>query len=117
MKNSILILQPYLLNGIWVFDDETKGITREPFVGQVNRWIDALVKDIPDAANGFNLLFSSEPFPGYAAEYDWSHEEYGGNTYYHKESDTFAWLCPCLEIIVGYAPQKIYTRAEAFRTL
>ena len=113
--NSVLLLQPYLLNGIWVFDDKAKGITREPFVGQVNRWIDALVKDIPDAANGFNLLFSAEPFPGYAAEYDYMNLEFGGANYYHEETKTDAWICACLFRYYKEAPAKIYARAEPFR--
>lgn len=115
MKNSILILQPYLLNGIWVFDDPTKGIKREPFVGQVNRWIDNLVKDIPGAEKGFNLLFSSEPFPEYAAEYDYLNLEFGGADYYHEESETIGWICSCLFIYFKEAPAKIYARAEPFR--
>jgi len=113
--NSILLIQPYLLNGIWCFDFPEKNIQREPFVGQVNEWINGMVKDIPNAEKGFNLLFSAQPFPEYMEEFEWSHEQYGGDMYFHVKSDSIGYLCPCLRQFLPIPPPVIYARAEPFR--
>src|SRR5947209_10241815 len=42
-------------------------------------WIDRVVADIPNAENGFTLIFSSTPFPGYQYRLDWRRSESGGN--------------------------------------
>jgi hypothetical protein len=33
--------------------------------------INVLVKDIPDAKNGFRLTFSAQPFPGHQYKLTW----------------------------------------------
>jgi hypothetical protein len=48
---------------MWVFDDARVGLVQEPFVSGADTWIDRVVADIPDAENGFTLIFSSSPFP------------------------------------------------------
>jgi hypothetical protein len=48
-----------------VFDDERVGLVEEPFVSDADTFLSFLVEDIPDARNGFRLLFSTAPFPGY----------------------------------------------------
>ena len=63
--NSIMILMPYKYYGSWVFDDPAVGLVREPFVAGIDTMIDQMVKDIPDAENGFKLWYSPRrPFPG-----------------------------------------------------
>ena len=62
MANSIFVIHPYWWWGTWVFDDESKGLEKEPFVSGANILIDSLVTDIPDARKGFRLLFSDSPF-------------------------------------------------------
>ncbi|MFZ1936487.1 MAG: hypothetical protein WCB27_15070 [Thermoguttaceae bacterium] len=59
MSNQIMAIAPYWLEeiGTWVFDDQATGLHQEPFVSGVPEMIDFLVKDIPDARNGFRLLF------------------------------------------------------------
>jgi len=66
-SNSILILKPYTYkySGTWVFDDKQKGLHHEAFVAGIPKMIDILVRDIPDANEGFRLLFSAKPFPDY----------------------------------------------------
>src|SRR5688572_7807721 len=64
-KNSIMVIRPYWDHGTWVFDDAAAGLTREPFVAGIPEMINTLVKDIPNARNGFRLTFSASPFPGY----------------------------------------------------
>ena len=69
--NSIGVISPYKYEGMWVFDDPRVGLTREPFVAGIDTMIDRLVASIPDAEEGFRLLFSSTPFPGYTVELSW----------------------------------------------
>jgi hypothetical protein len=66
--NAINIISPYRHNGTWVFDDARHGLVREPFVAGVDTLIDRAVADIPNAAEGFNLIFSSRAFPGHRRE-------------------------------------------------
>ena len=58
MANAMMVIYPYRLEGLWVFDDERVGLVREPFVVGVSAMIDAVVGQIPDAADGFRLLFT-----------------------------------------------------------
>ena len=82
--NSIMVIHPYKFDEMWVFDEEKVGLVREPFVSGADTIIDKMVSQIPDAENGFSLLFSAQPFPGYQAEFEWRGEEYGGNWYYNR---------------------------------
>jgi hypothetical protein len=75
--------------------------------------IDLLVREIPDAANGFRLLFSVSPFPGYAARLEWRRQEYGGNWYFSPDFNMEGWLCPALFKYFDNAPSEIYVKAEA----
>jgi hypothetical protein len=63
--NTIGVLAPYKYQGMWVFDDPQVGLTREPFVAGIDTMIDRLVTSIPGAENGFRLIFSATPFPGF----------------------------------------------------
>ena len=40
-------------------------LDQEPFVMGIPQMIDDLVQDIPNAREGFRLLFSTAPFPGF----------------------------------------------------
>lgn len=110
----MLVIYPYHYQQTWVFDDETVGLVREPFVSGVPEMIDKLVENIPNAEFGFRLFFSANPFPGYQAELLWLREEYGGNWYYWQETNQEGWLCPALFQYFVVAPQKIYCKAEGF---
>ena len=74
-----MIIAPYWYEGTWVFDDEARGLIKEPFVSGVPDMIDELVRDIPDARKGFRLTFSAGPFPGYQKGLIWVWEEFGGH--------------------------------------
>ena len=56
-SNSIMVILPYRYGGTWVFDDESVGLVREPFVAGVPEMIDVLVADVPNAEEGFRLSF------------------------------------------------------------
>ena len=66
MANQINIIRPYRWEGMWVFDDESVELDKEPFVGGAAEIIDVIVahKGIRNASAGFLLLFSADPFPG-----------------------------------------------------
>jgi hypothetical protein len=58
--------------------------------------IDDLVTGIPNARDGFRLLFSSAPFPGNQEEFTRGYEEYNGYWYRHEISVREGELCPAL---------------------
>lgn len=111
-NNSIMIIAPYRHSGTWVFDDPATGLVREPFVAGIPEIIDYLVKDIPEAENGFRMLFSGKPFPGYMMKVTWRRAEMGGNWYYSEELDMEGWLCPALSKYFKKAPKEIYVKVE-----
>ena len=110
-SNSIFVIFPYRTEQTWVFDDERVGLVREPFVAGVPEIIDALVAGIPNAENGFKLLFSPRPFPG-ARCFDWLREESEGNWYRDAQSGAEGWLCPALFKYFAAPPKQIFAKAE-----
>ena len=111
--NSILIISPYRHDGTWVFDDERVGLVREPFVAGVPEMIDYLVADIPNAEDGFRMLFSARPFPGYQEKLIWDRKQSQGNYYRLEDPPMEGWLCPALFKYFAEAPKEIYVKAEA----
>jgi len=107
-----MTIAPYRYSGMWVFDDESKGLDKEPFVSGADAIIDRLVSEIPDAANGFTMVFSAEPFPGYQASAVWVRQESGGNWYYSAQFDMEGWLCPALLRYFDAAPRELYVLAK-----
>jgi hypothetical protein len=112
MANIIMVITPYWYQGTWVFDDESVGLNKEPFVAGVPEIINNLVKDIPNARSGFRLLFSSIPFPGYQVELKRGKEEYDGYWYRIEGQSAEGWLCPALFKYFETAPKTIYVKAE-----
>lgn len=110
--NSISVLFPYKYEGMWVFDDPGVGLRQEPFVLGIDTMIDHFVADVPDAAQGFRLLFSPTPFPGHAIKLEWRRQESGGNWYYCPQLNIEGWLCPALFKYFDKAPAEIYAKAE-----
>lgn len=98
---------------MWVFDDDSVGLVREPFVSGIPEMINKLVASIPKAEEGFRLIFSAKPFPGYTTKITRSRGEYGGNWYYSEEYDSEGWLCPALFKYFSEAPEEIHVKAEA----
>ena len=111
--NSLFVLRPYRHEGTWMFDDESVGLRREPFVLGVDDMIDRMVAAIPGAHRGFRLIVSARPFPGHMAGLEWQEEEAGGNWYLWRESGLKGWLCPALGKYFEAAPPELYARAEA----
>jgi hypothetical protein len=99
--------------GLWVFDDEAVGLRQEPFVSGAGGILDRLTAGIPEAAAGFTLLFSGQPFPGFQLECAWQREEFGGNWYHCSAYGLDGWLCPALFKYFETAPPRLYVRAHA----
>ncbi len=112
MTNQIMMIVPYRSGGTWVFDDAAVGLQREPFVSGVPQMIDDLIADVPNAENGFRMLFSASPFPGHQRKLAWDRAESGGNWYYDEVTDSEGWLCPALFRYFTEAPDELYVRAE-----
>jgi hypothetical protein len=113
--NAIMVIAPYWYNGTWVFDDAAVGLRREPFVAGVPEMIDALVRDVPDAKQGFRLLFSANPFPGYQKKLTWLRGDPLGNYYRLDDPPVEGWICPALFKYYKTPPQAIYVKAEPTR--
>ena len=131
MASGLLTIQPYWHERSWVFDDEFVGLEKEPlegrfggeladimeleralFGGGITKMINYLVKDIPNAREGFILFFSSQPFAGYQVELNRIAEEDGGCLYRGKNHSAETWLSPALLSYFDAAPKSIYVKAE-----
>ena len=88
---------------MWVFDDARVGLVQEPFVSGADTWIDRVVAGIPNAENGFTLIFSSTPFPGHQYRLDWRRAESGGNWYYSADLDGGLAVSGSFSIFLGCA--------------
>jgi hypothetical protein len=114
--NSIIAIHPYLYEGVWVFDDPAVGLLQEPFVAGADDIIDRMVEGIPDARNGFTLLFSAEPFPGHQVVFEWVRADMSGNWYRSPALEMEGWLCPALLKYFAAPPAKLYAQFRERRT-
>jgi len=111
--NEINVIAPYkYLDEIWVFDDPKKGLVQEAFVGGTDTILDRLTSHIPDAANGFVLLFSGSDFPGSQHHVEWRREERNGNVYYSSELQSEGWLCPALLRYFDRPPERLFFQVK-----
>ena len=112
-QNVLMVIEPYWYSSTWVFDDDAHSLVREPFVSGVPDMIDQLVEDIPNARDGFRLIFSASPFPGYQRKLMLERQEMGGNWYRSEDPEMEGWLCPAFYFYFDQAPEKIYVKAES----
>ncbi len=110
--NSLMVIVPYKYQGMWVFDDPSVGLNKEPFIAGIDTLIDKATAHIPDAQHGFRAIFSAAPFPGANFTLQWRREESGGNWYYSPEFRQEGWLCPALLKYFSSAPPEIYVKVE-----
>ena len=115
MSNQIRVISPYWYSGTWVFDDPSTALVQEPFVSGVPEMINELVADIPNARQGFRLLFSPAPFPGFQRKLTWVRPEFDGNWYQMEQPKLEGWLCPALFRYFSVAPAVLYVNAEELR--
>jgi hypothetical protein len=110
--NSICVIHPYKENGVWMFDDSSAGLLREPFVAGADTIIDRMVEGIPNAEQGVTIVFSASPFPGSQHEFRRIREETGGNWYQSPEYNMEGWLCPALFKYFETAPERFYVEVK-----
>lgn len=113
--NALSVIVPYRYEGMWVFDDPSVGLRREPFIAGIDTMIDRLVADIPNADQGFRLIFSPTPFPSWTLRVEHRREESGGNWYFCPKYDMEGWLCPALFKYFDAAPKELFAKAEPLR--
>jgi len=110
--NAINVIAPYRYLDMWVFDDPRVGLTAEPFVGGADTMIDRVTAEIPNAEDGFVMVFSGTPFPEHQFRLEWRREERGGNVYYAPALDAEGWLCPALLRYFDGSPAEIYVQVK-----
>jgi hypothetical protein len=113
MANQLFVIQPYWYSGTWVFDDKARGLDHEPFVNGADTFLTHLSQHIPNADDGFKLIFSPAAFPGYQVKVTRVREEMGGNWYRGDNPPMEGWLCPALFRYFDEAPAELYLKAEA----
>jgi hypothetical protein len=113
MKNSIFVIKPYRWEGLWVFDDPTVALVREPFVGGADTMIDVATAHLANAERGFLAVFSASQFPGVQIVLDWVREDGGGNVYRWPEKGMEGWLCPALLKYFEEPPAKLFIQVKA----
>lgn len=114
--NSINVILPYKHNGVWAFDDPSKDLHAEPFVGESNDIIDILEDlTLEYEDESLLLMFAAIPFPG--AEFKFQHLGRGdfefGDWYHCPELEMNGWLCPALLEYFHEAPKQIHVQAKA----
>ena len=114
--NAIMAIHPFKKHGMWVFNDDTTGLVEEPFVQGIPEIIEILVKDIPNAEQGFTMLFSSDIFPESTGMTKVERPDAGNGTWYYCPSlDKTGWLCPALFKYFDRAPEQLYAKAEPLK--
>lgn len=108
MTNSLFVISPYKEDGVWVFDDGSRGLVKEPFVSGIPSIIEKATERLNEPEKGFVVLFSAGPFPEYMYKLDKDIPEYDGTWYELKEFNMRGWLCPALLKYFEEPPEEIY---------
>ena len=111
--NAINVISPYRYLDMWVFDDPRVGLSQEPFVAGADTMIDRVVADIPNAEQGFTMIFSAAPFPSHQFRLKWRRTDGTGNWYYAPQLEMEGWLCPALLHYFSEAPKELYVQVKA----
>jgi len=67
-------------------------------------------KGIANAAEGFLMLFSADPFPGADMQLEWVREESGGNVYRWEQRE--GWLVPRTAAVFRCGPDADFRAVE-----
>lgn len=120
--NTIHVIEPYW-RGLWRFDDERFGLLGEPFVGEANELLEAIMRDRCHPSQDpltCQLTFSRRRFPGAELELRRDRKQWGGAWYrcYPSfiEGDTHhdrVWLCAATKLYFHrFLPKRIYLKGE-----
>jgi len=111
MNNAIFVIAPYRHSGFWVFDDEKRRISKEPFVAGADVVLNLCEKAI---SKNFSIAFSDKFIPDYTFRLKMSGKTQGNGTYYKtyiSGSDTpfiTIWLCSVLLKYFKDRPEEIF---------
>tara|TARA_R110000824_G_scaffold353560_1_gene540717 strand:- start:245 stop:667 length:423 start_codon:yes stop_codon:yes gene_type:complete len=120
ITNSLMQITTYKLNNSWVFDDDDRGLVKEPFVAGADELLDM----IAGKNKTVNLTIASDLFPGVTHIIDRVNKSgagLGGGTdyvYLYNDGKTNnvnqlpVWLCPALFKFFDKAPKSIYIKAN-----
>lgn len=124
--NALHVIAPYMdnLTGLWVFDDPSVGLVKEPFIMGIPLMIHVVTEHagITNPEQGFRLIFADQSFPGAQIRLDRLYPDRGGAWYMLAEMDLDGdvltpeikgWLCPALFRYFAVAPEELYVRVES----
>jgi hypothetical protein len=109
--NQLMTLEVYKFGKMWAFDDEARGLLREPFIAGMDKILDAIAKKLK--ARRISVTFSGSKFPGFNYTLNKAASESGGVWYICEELGMKGWLCPAMFKYFTTAPGRIYIKAEA----
>ena len=112
MQNAVYSIRPYRYQGMWVFDDDRVGLVKEPFVMGIPEIIDRAVQHLPDAQNGFTVLFNNTGLPSPDLVLKRLNEDAGGNWYMCEATGMKGWLCPALFKYYPQAPELLFIKIQ-----
>lgn len=105
---AIMTIYPYKCEDLWVFDDPSVGLEKEPFVSGADDIIDMMVLPLKNADSGFKLLFSNTAFDGFQHSLTCLFSDDDGWWYLHEDSGLQGWLCPALFKYFNDVPKILY---------
>ena len=111
--NQIMTLEIYKYGAMWAFDDEARGLLREPFIAGMDKMLDAIARKLK--RRKLSVTFSGSKFPGSNYTLNKAALESGGVWYICEELGMKGWLCPALFKYFATAPARIYIQVEALR--
>ena len=94
--NAIMVIKPYLWNGMWVFDDEAVGLRREPFVAGMDAIIEPRRDRDSECRPGLPGRLFGWAIPGGPDCAGAAPAAGAGHVYRWAEHDMEGWLCPAL---------------------
>tara|TARA_R110001606_G_C15239150_1_gene636009 strand:+ start:185 stop:553 length:369 start_codon:yes stop_codon:yes gene_type:complete len=120
--NSINSIHSYIHNGMWVFDDESRELDKEPFVEGADLLLDVMSGRVNDKSiETCSFYFGATPIPNQDVELVKSGEDGYDGTYYkvnfpelNLTDEGPIWLCPALLKFFETPPENIYVRIRSF---
>jgi hypothetical protein len=131
-KIGVNIIRPFQSNGRWVFKHKEQILDLAPagimdaVLSPLIIGVDKLIafgcdiKKLPNAENGFVLLFSEQYFPNADVKFNFKEHKMNGWTYSIEELNLkgimpgqCAWICPYMKFYYSEPPKTLYLKIEA----